>query len=868
MRIRTIILLILFHFGTVPIILLVSFNLPTVLEQFEKSAMEKQLATLQNDFLILANLIQKRKDTLRVFSVNPGSRELASSTEGKVPTSILRKRFGKMMVDWYQDDLDVFRIMIVDNNGQQQLRLERHGDGQLKVFPDSALEDSSQETLFADGRTLIPGQVHFGDMRVVVQPQTGNDQFVVQLVVPVESRDDGAPGIACIEFDLALFLTGYPNHTILRGDGAIFHINHEQITIQKESGLFSQFPTLEEALHHLEPVIVKDQLGNTMVLMPLIKDQHKKHVLWVGESVDTSATELWLQHFQARILKLVGVFLLVLLLVSLFIAGKVNTVLTGLLSGVSSIIKRDKNVSFQFKRPLELRQLGHELNQLARDQETYIEEITSREQNLIQARSDAEAANHAKSVFLANMSHELRTPLNAILGYAQLFAGDSSLNHQQQRGIKAIHQSGEHLLMLINDILDISKVEAGKMELHETEFRLPEFISEVTNIIRMRARQVGIEFLYTSNWNLPPVIKADELRLRQILLNLLSNAVKFTDQGLCRLRIQADLLDEKRTRLSITVDDTGPGIVPEMQKKIFEPFQQSGERLKYSEGSGLGLAISRKMVELMGGQLQLVSPVNEQPEGTHGPGSSFSFSIDVQIGAWTAEDGTQEKMVTGYLNNGEEKELKKILIVDDNPSNRAVLRDTLQPLGFIIDEAKDGSEVEAACKRFCPHAILMDLHMPKVSGGVATKLLKSNPQFADIPVLAVTASAAELAEIKDCCQEHGFCSYICKPFSRIELLESLAEQVNITLQYAADTVSAGNVELADIVFPPDELLQELQDLLQTGHVDGVVAAVRKIATDNPGHYDVFSKQVEEMAEEFQIKELGAFIAKSGVGNTG
>lgn len=864
MRIRTIILLILFLFGAIPLFLLVSYNLPTVLDQYEIAAKEKQLATLERDFLALSDLLQKRKDTLRVFSVSPGSQELVGLPGRQLPFSIVRKRFGKMMVDWYQNDLDVFRIIMLDNKGQQQLKVERHKDGLLKVSPDSALENNNHKLFFQDAISMKPGQIHFGDIQVATGTKTGGKQIAVQLVVPVGSSASGSGGFASIEFDLALFLADFSGHVILRGDGALVDISQNTISTQQSHDFFFRFPLLKAGLELQESITVTDRSKkNTMVLMPLIQNRHKKHVLWVGQSVDTSVTDLWLQEFQQRVFFIVISFLFVLLLVSLFIAGRVNNILNRLLSGVSHIVNRDGNVSFQFKRPLELSQLGDELNQLARDQEKYIEEITNREQSLIQARSDAEAANHAKSVFLANMSHELRTPLNAILGYAQLFAGDSSLTHQQHSGIKTIHQSGEHLLMLINDILDISKVEAGKMELHETEFRLPEFISEVTNIIRMRAKQAGIEFNYTSTWNLPPVIKADELRLRQILLNLLSNAVKFTDYGGCNLEIQAFSLEDDRTRLTIIVEDTGPGVEPAMQKKIFEPFQQSGERLKYSEGSGLGLAISRKMVELMGGRLELVSPINESSEDDSGVGSAgsrFSFSIDVSLGAGTAVNGTREQLVTGYSCDGKkDQEGQRILIVDDNSSNRAVLRDTLQPLGFIIEEAKDGSEVEAACERFLPHAILMDLHMPKVSGGVATKLLKRNPQFTEIPVLAVTASAAELEEIKDSCQEHGFCNYICKPFSRVALLEALEEQLPITLHYAASVKKGRDVEEVDITFPPPDILEKLQELLDIGYLDGVVAKARALASENANEYDAFYRRIEEMAGDLQITELNAFI---------
>ena len=248
---------------------------------------------------------------------------------------------------------------------------------------------------------------------------------------------------------------------------------------------------------------------------------------------------------------------------------------------------------------------------------------------LLAAKEEAEFANRAKSTFLSSMGHELRTPLNGILGYTQIFAEDTTLTGKQQEGIKIIHQSGEQLLMLINDILDITKIDSGKMELHPVEFRFPEFLLEIESIIRSRCQEKGLDFNSNYSDSLPLVIEADELRLRQVLLNLLSNAVKFTERGHCALSVQEKPLAGNLVRLLFIISDTGIGIQPELQKKIFESFQQTGERLKYSQGSGLGLSFSRKIVELMGGKLEVSSPVNNHPENGEGVGSSFSCTIEV-----------------------------------------------------------------------------------------------------------------------------------------------------------------------------------------------------------------------------------------------
>lgn len=246
------------------------------------------------------------------------------------------------------------------------------------------------------------------------------------------------------------------------------------------------------------------------------------------------------------------------------------------------------------------------------------------EKILLQARNDAESANRAKSAFLSNMSHELRTPLNAILGYAQIFANDTDLSERHKRGIKTIHESGEHLLMLINDILDLSKIEAGKMKLVPTEFNIADFFNGVVDVIKIRAADKRIDFRYRISEDLPLSIVSDELRLRQVLFNLLSNAIKFTETGFCSLVVDTTECEQNMVSLMIHVKDTGVGIHPEMREKIFHPFQQSGDPFKFAEGSGLGLAISRRIITLMEGELAVNSIIGE--------GSDFFFSIRVPIG--------------------------------------------------------------------------------------------------------------------------------------------------------------------------------------------------------------------------------------------
>ncbi|MCI5125962.1 MAG: PAS domain S-box protein, partial [Candidatus Electrothrix sp. AR5] len=231
------------------------------------------------------------------------------------------------------------------------------------------------------------------------------------------------------------------------------------------------------------------------------------------------------------------------------------------------------------------------------------------EQQLIAAKEQAESANRAKSVFLANITHELRTPLNAVLGYTQLLGTDSTLSSKQLNSVQIIKNSGEYLLMLINDILDLSKIEAEKIELVPRVFRLPDFFSGIVDIFRAEADFKSVTLRCIEDPQQPAFVQADELRIRQVIFNLLSNAVKFTPEGgHCLLQSEVKKQGEEKALVTITVEDNGPGILQAMQEEIFEPFRQSGERLQYSEGTGLGLAISRQLVRLMGGELHVKSP--------------------------------------------------------------------------------------------------------------------------------------------------------------------------------------------------------------------------------------------------------------------
>jgi signal transduction histidine kinase len=363
---------------------------------------------------------------------------------------------------------------------------------------------------------------------------------------------------------------------------------------------------------------------------------------------------------------------------------------------------------------------------------------------LRQAKEKAEIANQAKSAFLANMSHDLRTPLNGILGFAQILQWDKSLTERQLSGIAAIRQSGEHLLTLINDILDLAKIEAGKFEIAPSDVDLCKFLTTIAGIIRVKAEQKsGLRFVCEFAAELPAALHIDERRLRQVLLNLLDNAVKFTDRGEVRLRV----VPAGPARLRFEVQDSGIGMSQAQLARIFQPFEQVSDSPRRSGGTGLGLVISRELVRLLGGDIEVTS----QSDG----GSLFAFELDVMHSGVPAAPPA-ERVVTGY-----QGPKKKVLVVDDVAENRAVLVDMLGRLGFEMFEADCGTAGLSQAQDVLPHLILMDVVMPDISGIEVIRRLRTLPALADVPIVAISASAG--VEIEQSTLAAGANAFLAKP---------------------------------------------------------------------------------------------------------
>ena len=770
-KLRTQILLILFLFGLAPLIAHQLINQPLMFDWLTRLYNDAHLQNLRADFHELDEHIASRRETVRIISRFPHIKQLLSGEDGP-ELEVVQRRYVDWMNRLVSDRLDVVQVLFVDRDGNQRLLLQSDLNT-LEMHIEKHHEVDLDQSFFDEGIRALRGRVITSNINIDERAGRENPTryMNLQLITPVFEQEALRPGVTApvppigavvINLDIGGLARVFQGLLWVHDDGRYL----TQVgTDEAASTAFADFPGLDGLFKTGNLNLWKGEDGRQAIWVPLFATTDSGP-LWVGRFVDSSPLDSFRKNLELRTVAILFAMVVLVFFVAHRFANRAEKIQASLTDGVARMLEEDKPVKFDWTGPQEVRALGDKLTTLS---ETH----AKNRGDLRDYAAELERTNRYKSEFLANVSHELRTPLNSILLLSKLLVSDDQgLDDKHKQQAQVINKAGQDLLQLINDILDLSKIEAGRLDLHLREVSIADLLNDIHDLFKPVADEKGLMLVVERQPSAPETLLTDADKLAQILKNFIANAIKFTAQGQITLRLEHDASDS-RWPVRISVTDTGIGIPEDKHELIFEAFQQAdGSTSRRYGGTGLGLSICRNLADLLGGHIAV--------DSQSGHGATFTLMLPERL---ESSDQNDKQVVKEYADSRAERSEAipaanfngaRILLVDDDMRNLLALTPVLEGWGLEVIAAGDGEEaLETLAEESDVAVALLDVMMPGLDGLQLAGAIREQPRFATLPCIGLSAKAGD--DDRERWLALGVGDYLVKPVDVHELHSVLSK---------------------------------------------------------------------------------------------